>query len=184
MAKLATKTYSEALFELAVEENIVDDLYNEVIAVKDALKENPELSQLMVHPKVSRDEKIKLIEDIFKGKVSDVLCGFLVRIVAADRYNMLDETLDCFVALIKEYKKIGIAYVVTPFELESDKKQLVEQKLLDTTKYETMEMHYSVDPSLIGGMRIRIGDKVVDSSVSTKLMQLSRDLHKIQLKNI
>lgn len=184
MAKLAAKTYSEALFELAIEEDIIDSLYEEVLQVTEALGENPELKSLMVHPKVSRDEKITVIEEIFKGRISNVLCGFLVRIVAADRYEMLDETLDSFISRVKEYKKIGIAYVETPIELDPDKKQLVEQKLLDTTEYTSMEMHYSVDPSLIGGMRIRIGDKVVDSSVSTKLMQLSRQLHKIQLKNI
>jgi len=183
MAKLATKTYSEALFELAIEENIVDSLYEEVLSVKAATRENPELKELMVHPKVVKEEKVKIIEDIFKGKVSDVLCGFLVQIVSAGRYEVLDETLDCFVTQVKEYKKIGVAFVVTPSELSDEKKQLVENRLLETTQYETMEMHYSVDASLIGGMRIRIGDKVVDSSVSTKLMQLSRQLHKIQLKN-
>ena len=183
MAKLATKTYSDALFELAIEENIVDSLYEEVISVKAAIDDNPELKELMVHPKVVKEEKVKIIEDIFKGKVSDVLCGFLVQIVSAGRYEMLDATLDYFIAQVKEYKKIGIAYVVTPTELSDDKKQLVEKRLLETTQYETMEMHFSVDESLIGGMRIRIGDKIVDSSVSTKLMQLSRQLHKIQLKN-
>jgi len=183
MAKLATKTYSDALFELAIEENIVDDLFEEVLSVKEAISENPELKELMVHPKVVKEEKVQIIEGIFKGKVSDVLCGFLVQIVSAGRYEMLDDTLEYFVAQVKEYKKIGIAYVVTPKELADDKKQLVEKRLLETTAYETMEMHYSIDESLIGGMRIRIGDKVVDSSVSTKLMQLSRQLHKIQLKN-
>ena len=183
MAKLATKTYSDALFELAIEENIIDSLYEEVLSVQTALKDNPQLKELMIHPKVVKEEKVKIIEDIFKGKVSNELCGFLVQVVSAGRYEMLDDILDYFVIQVKEYKKIGIAYVVTPTELSDEKKQLVEKRLLDTTDYETMEMHYSVDASLIGGMRIRIGDKVVDSSVSTKLMHLSRQLHKIQLKN-
>ena len=183
MAKLATKTYSDALFELAIEEGIIDALYEEVLTVQTALRENPELKELMMHPKVIREEKVTIIENIFKDKVSGVLCGFLVRVVSAGRYELLDEILDCFIAEVKEYKKIGIAYVVTPTELGSEQQKKVEQKLLETTSYESMEMHYDVDPSLIGGMQIRIGDKVVDSSVSTKLMQISRQLHKIQLKN-
>lgn len=183
MAKLATKTYSDALFELAVEEGMIDDLYEEVTVVQAALKENPELKELMMHPKVVHEEKISIIENIFKDKVSNIMCGFLVRIVSADRYELLDEILECFIARVKEYKKIGIAYVVTPVELGSEQRKSVEQKLLETTAYETMEMHYDVDPSLIGGMQIRIGDRIVDSSISTKLMQISRQLHKIQLKN-
>ena len=183
MAKLATKTYSDALFELAIEENTVDSLFEEVLAVQAALSDNPELKELMMHPKVVREEKVKIIENIFKGKVSDVLCGFLVRVVSAGRYENLDDILECFISRVKEYKKIGIAYVVTPTVLASEQQKNVEKRLLETTSYETMEMHYEVDPSLIGGMRIRIGDKVVDSSVSTKLFNLSRELHKIQLKN-
>lgn len=183
MAKLATKTYSDALFELAIEENTVDSLFEEVLAVQAALSDNPELKELMMHPKVVREEKVKIIENIFKGKVSDVLCGFLVRVVSAGRYENLDDILECFISRVKEYKKIGIAYVVTPTELAGEQQKNVEKRLLETTSYETMEMHYEVDPSLIGGMRIRIGDKVVDSSVSTKLFNLSRELHKIQLKN-
>lgn len=183
MAKLATKTYSDALFELAIEKDVVDSLYEEVLAVKKALEDNPDLLRLMSHPKIVREEKISLIEDIFKGKVSDLLCGFLVRIVTAGRNEILCDILDYFIAEVKEYKKIGIAYVTTPTLLQSEQKKLVEKRLLETTGYSQMEMHYNVDSSLIGGMRIRIGDKVVDSSVSTKLMQMSRQLHKIQLKN-
>lgn len=183
MAKLAAKTYSDALFELAVEENKVDSLYEEATAVQAVLSDNPELGKLMLHPKIVREEKIRMIEGIFKGRVSDVMCGFLVRVVSAGRYENLKEILENFVTLVKDYKKIGIAYVVTPTELEKAQRENIEKRLLETTGYSTMEMHYDVDKSLIGGMRIRIGDRVVDSSILTKLNSLSRELHKIQLKN-
>ena len=57
----------------------------------------------------------------------------------------------------------------------------VEARLLETTKYVAFEMHYDVDTALIGGMVIRIGDRVVDSSVKTKLYELSRELYNIPL---
>ena len=82
---------------------------------------------------------------------------------------------------VKEEKKIGRADVVTAVELSAEQKAKVEQKLLDTTKYETFEMNYSVDSSLIGGMVIRIGDRVVDSSIKTKLFELTRELRKVQI---
>ena len=65
-----------------------------------------------------------------------------------------------------------------PAKLKKD----VENRLLETTRYVKFEMHYAVDPALIGGMIIRIGDRVVDSSVRTKLYDLTRELSKIQLK--
>ena len=57
----------------------------------------------------------------------------------------------------------------------------IERRLLDTTSYTKMEMNYLLDKSLIGGMVIRIGDRVVDSSISTKLNELQKELLKVQL---
>ena len=81
-----------------------------------------------------------------------------------------------FSNLVKEEKKIGKADVTTAIVLTQAQKEKVEKKLLETTKYETFEMCYHVDETLIGGMVIRIGDRVVDSSIKTKLYDLSRQL--------
>ena len=78
-------------------------------------------------------------------------------------------------------RRIGSARVVTTIELSEEQKEKVEQKLLKTTSYEQFEMNYEVDASLIGGMVIRIGDRIVDSSIRTKLYELSKNLRKIQL---
>ena len=87
-----------------------------------------------------------------------------------------------FIDEVKEYKNIGTAYVTSAMELSDAQKAAVEKRLLETTKYVKFEMHYDVDSELIGGMVIRIGDRVVDSSVRTKLYDLTRELSKIQLK--
>jgi len=67
--------------------------------------------------------------------------------------------------------------------VEPDKaaKEKILKRLLETTDYQEFEIHYSVDESLIGGMVIRIGDRVVDSSIKHKLLELSRQLQKIDL---
>ena len=59
----------------------------------------------------------------------------------------------------------------------------VEKRLLATTSYVKFIMNYNVDPSLIGGMIIQIGDRVVDSSIKTKLNEMEKDLSQIQLAN-
>ena len=69
-----------------------------------------------------------------------------------------------------------MAYVTSATELSDACKKEIEAKLLGTTSYKTMEIHYSVDKSLIGGLVIRIGDRVVDSSIKTKLEDLKRAL--------
>lgn len=80
------------------------------------------------------------------------------------------------ISRIKEYKNIGIAYVTSAFELSAAQKKEIEEKLLNTTGYAEMEMHYSTDAALIGGLVIRIDDRVVDSSVKRQLERMSTAL--------
>ena len=182
MAKLVSKTYGDALFELALEEKKVDSLLDEVKAIMTVLAENQDLSKLMNHPKISKEEKVTLVEDIFKGRISMELCGLMRMLVQKGHYQEFDSVLEYFINCVKEYKNIGTAYVTSAMELTKAQKQAVEKRLLETTKYVEFEMNYSVDADLIGGMVIRIGDRVVDSSIKTKLYDLTRELTKIQLK--
>ena len=181
MAKLVSKTYGDALFELAVEEGKIDELFEEVNLLKSILNDNPQFSQLMNHPKVDKDEKKAVMESVFRGRVSDEITGFLDIIISNNRYSEIFTVLDYFIKQVKEYKHIGSATVTTPLPLDDNQKASVEKKLLETTAYSSMEMNYIIDESLIGGKIIRIGDKVVDSSIKTKLNDLTKELQKIQL---
>ncbi len=182
MAKLVSKTYGDALFEVAVESGRLDDYWEESKSVRAALSESPDLFKLMAHPKIVKEEKVALIEGIFSGKVSGELVGLIRMIVEKGHFEEMGDVLDYFDGRVKEYKNIGTAFVSSAAELSAAQKSAVEKRLLETTRYVKFEMHYSVDPALIGGMVIRIGDRVVDSSVRTKIRELTRELSKIQLK--
>lgn len=182
MAKLVSKTYGDALFEVAQESGNLDGYLEEVKAVKAAMDENPELFKLMTHPKIVKEEKIKVIEDIFSDKVSAELVGLMRMIVDKGHFAQMTDVLDYFIDRVKEDKSIGTAYVTSAVKLSEKQQAAVEKRLLETTKYVRFEMNYVVDPALIGGMVIRIGDRVVDSSIRTKLSALTRELSKIQLK--
>ena len=181
MAKLISKTYGDALFELALEENKLDEIAADVDTLTVALKENTELSKFMNHPKIEKTEKCQVMNNILKGNVADEITGFFNIIIAKDRYNEIQSILEYFSNCVKEYKNIGSAHVLTAAPLNDDQKTAVEKRLLETTQYEQVEITYQVDESLIGGMVIRIGDRVVDSSIKTKLYELTKDLSKIQL---
>lgn len=181
MAKLAAKTYGDSLFELALEEEKVELFLEEAGFVLQVLTENEDLVKLMTHPKISKEEKEKVVENIFKSNISDEMTGFLVIVIKKGRFKEMKAIISYFIARVKEYKKIGVAFVTTAVELRQEQKEALVKRLLETTEYETMEMNYSVDPSLLGGMTVRIGDRVVDSSIKHKLNDLTRDLLKIQL---
>lgn len=181
MAKLVSKTYGDALFAVALEENRMDEFFEAVKVVAEILRTNDEFGKLMNHPKIMKEDKVKIVEDAFGSQVPKEIVGMMTILVTKGRAEEMLSVFDYFIDLVKEEKKIGIATVTTAVPLSEKQKAKVEQKLLDTTKYETFEMNYSVDASLIGGMVIRIGDRVVDSSIKTKLFELSRELRNVQV---
>ena len=181
MAKLVAKFYGDALFAAALEAGRMDEMYEEICELRKILGENEDLQKLLDNPKIIREEKESVIENIFRGRVSDEIVELMKLMIAKGRYSQIESVFDYVIGLVKEEKKIGIAYVASALPLTGEQKANIIRRLLDTTKYEQFEMNYSVDKSLIGGVVIRIGDRVVDSSIKTKLYELSKDLRKIQV---
>ena len=181
MAKIVSKVYVDALFELALEKQSVTALYEEAEALRKIFRDNGELMQLLTHPKISKEEKEAAVKAIFDGRVSDDMAGFLVLVVDKGRADELDAVLGYFLSVVKEYKKIGVVDVASAVELTDAQKEKLCEKLLATTDYATREVNYRVDAALIGGLVVRIGDRVVDSSIRTKLSQMEKQLQRIQL---
>ncbi|MBE5901208.1 MAG: ATP synthase F1 subunit delta [Lachnospiraceae bacterium] len=182
MAKLISKTYGDALFDVAMESGRLDDFLEEAKAVKELLHENEDLVKLMNHPKVPKEEKVELLENCFSKGISKELLGTLRLMVVKDRTQDFDEVLDYFITRVKDYKNIGLATVTVAMPLTDAQKEKIKQRLLETTDYVEFEINYEVDESLIGGMVIRIKDRVMDSSVKSKIARLQRELSNIQLK--
>ena len=98
MAKLVSKTYGDALFSVALEENRVDAFYEEVQGVKEVLSQNGELQRLMDNPKIIKEDKIKLIEEAFAGHVEKEMIGLMALLISkghsADTCRFLTISLD------------------------------------------------------------------------------------------
>ncbi len=178
MAKQVDTTYGDALFALALEENKIDSLYEEAMALLPVLRENKELLSLLTHPQIDKDQKQKVIENTFAGKADDAITGLFVTMVKKDHGGELLRVLEYYVRRVKKHKNIGLALVTSAVELTSAQKAAIEMKLIETTSYRSIEAGYKVDPSLLGGLVIRIDDRVCDSSLKTKLEKLSRTLAK------
>lgn len=176
MAKQVSKTYGSALFEVAMENQTLDTTLEEVLFVKQTFLENEELGRLLLHPNIEKEEKIKVIESIYKGKVSDEITGLMTMLVTKGHLKDFVPVFDYVIQAIKEEKGIGVAYISSAVELNKEQKGKIEQKLLETTRYQKIEGVYQVDQALIGGLVIRIQDTIVDSSLKTQIANLSKTL--------
>ena len=177
MAKLVSKVYGEALFEVAVDHGNAIRLMNETAELQKILEDNPDFDKLMKHPGIPKQEKLSMVEKVFRGRVSDDLAEFLKIVVTKERYGSLKAIFAYFTELVRESEGMGTAYVSTAVELTKEQKQAVREKLLRTTSYQSFDVY----STLIGGMVIRVGDRVVDSSIRTKLEDMKKQLLNIQL---
>ena len=181
MAKLVSKIYGDALFQTAMEEGRLDEFFAQAKTVKEILGEHGELFKLIDEPKIDREEKQKILETIFGGKIADELTGLFLLLVEKGRFKDTGRVLEYFLLRVKEEKKIGIAKVVSAMELTDGQKTKIEKRLLETTMYVSFEVEYLVNPSPIGGLTIQIGDRIVDGSIRTKLEKLAGVLRNIQV---
>ncbi len=179
MAKLVSKTYGDALFLAAKEADELDSFYEAIQLVVNLLREHSEFGKLLVHPKISKEEKVKVLAETFENRIPKEILGMLILLVGKGHADEMIPACEYFVGLVKQEKKIGEAFVTTAITLSEAQKRKIEQKLLETTGYRALEMQYKVDAALIGGMVIRIGDRVVDSSIKTKLQKLSKELREV-----
>ena len=181
MAKLVSKVYGDALFETAMEKDRIDVLYEEIVSLVPVLEGNPELMALLNNPRIVKEEKVTIIHQVFEGRVEEELMGFLTVVVEKDRQNDLIPIFAYLIQRVKEYKRIGTVSVTSAVELSEEQKARLQEKLLETTDYVMFEMNYQIDSALIGGMVIRIGDRVVDSSIRTRLYEMKKELSQLQM---
>ena len=123
MAKIISKTYGDALFDLCLEMNSLDQIEEEIKAVKEAFSQNAELYRFLNHPKITKEDKVAFVEQVLKDRASDQVTGFLVIIVEKGRYEDMNEIFDYFLAKVREYKKIGVAYVTSATKLSDEQKK-------------------------------------------------------------
>ena len=176
MAKLVSKVYGDAYVSVVSEKNNLIDALEEIKSVKNILLENVEIIELLDSPKMDDEEKVDFIKGIFENHISVDSLGFLLTVIEKKRQAELLPIVDYVIDCIKELLLIGKATITTALELDDAKKERIVDELLKTSHYKSLEVEYVVDNSIIGGIVIRIGDRVVDSSVKTRIEKMRKML--------
>jgi F-type H+-transporting ATPase subunit delta len=176
MEELVVKRYGQALFEIVKESDDFDTYEEQIRQMHTILKQEPEFIDVLCHPKVSSDEKIQLIERVFGEKVQQDLVGFLVLAVNKSRQNNILDILSYTIDTMDEYKGYVKAYVTSAVELTDQNKQDITKKLEEQTKMK-VNLVTQLDHTIIGGIQIRIKDRIVDNSIKTSLHRMSQTVY-------
>lgn len=175
MAELVAGRYGTALFELAVENNRVDAIKEEVINLKNILSEEKEFVELIKHPRISLEARRKMVEDIFEGKISDELLGLIDLTIQKGRQNFLIEIFEDFLSLVNNYYGIAVVSVTSHTALSDAQKQQLIKKLETITKKTVSIVEY-IDETLIGGIVLRMGDRIVDYSIKGMIGKMTKQM--------
>ena len=134
-----SKVYGDALFVAAKDLAAIDQAYEEVTALRDIFAENMDLRKILNSPKISREEKAQIIHTIFEHQVSDMLMGFLITVVNKGRQAEFERIFSYFISIVKEYKGIGVASVVSAMPLTKSQEEEIEKTVVIDKAYNDNE---------------------------------------------
>ncbi len=176
---LAVKRYSRSLLEVCYEENCLDEVYEQFKLLYEQLKGDKEFERLITESFLSSDEKKDIFEKVLKdGNVYFI--NFLKTLADRNRLDEIEEMFLDFEHGYKEKNNILEAEAVTAVAMTEEQTEEVRKALGE--KYgKTIALKTSVDPSIIGGMVLYIGNKMLDASVKAKFEGLKKHLKTIEL---
>ena len=169
----ATIRYAKSLISISKEQNSLETSFNDMLLVSSVCSSNKDFVNLLKTPIVKTDLKIKILNELLAKSISDLTLSFIILIAKKKREILLPEIAECFIALYKNNKNIKEVSVVTAKPLDDDLRKEV-MSYIQKQSNSKIELKEIIDESLIGGAIIRMDDKQLDASISSKLKSLKQ----------
>lgn len=167
------KRYAQAVFKIALENKDMDTWQSDLRKIA-RLAENPSIVALLESPKFRFEDKTKLVSERI-GDISPLAMGLVSVLVAKGRLNMASDIVDDYERLRDSYLGIEQAEVTTAVPLDEAEKLMVGERLGEIFGKKIV-VNSRVDSSLLGGMIVRVDDKLMDGSTRSKLETLKKEL--------
>jgi len=169
------KRYAQALFSTAQRHDVIPSVEDDLAAIANLLKNDPAFRDFLFSPKVSRDDKTKIIEKLFSDRVT-ILTMYLLRLLLTKRRETEIEGIrEEYEALRRGHAKAVLVTFSSAEELPDDqRKKLVEKTKKLTGR--TVEPSFVVEPALMGGVKIEYEDFMLDGTIRGNLEKLRERL--------
>lgn len=167
--------YAESLFDLAKEENKVTQYLDDIKLVGEVLDSDPQIVQFFNHVLIENDKKIQLLDQSFKGNVDQYVLNFLKLLVQSRRICYIDDIVKSYINLSNQYLGIEEGMIYTPYELTDQQIQDIE-KAISQKENKKVTLKVSIDPSLLGGIKVQIANRIYDGTIKNKVEMLKKEL--------
>ena len=165
----AARRYADAAFETGRADGTLETWERDLATLRDALGDE-QVRRLVEHPAVAFADKEKVLRRVVTG-VSDEPLALALLMVRRGRPGAIDAMVERFGELVRRERGISLAEVRTALPLDDEQRAAIAQRLRVLTG-DRVEMNEKVDESLIGGISVRIGDRLYDASVRSRLERL------------
>jgi len=171
------KSYAEALFQVARAEEMIDRVEDELTRLNKSLDSNAELREFLSNPQIALDGKKSALSQIFGEKISPITLHWINMVVDQGRQRRLPVIIEAFLTLAQESREKVTAEVITSIPLSEDLAKRLERELSKITKKRVF-LKPMVDDSILGGVIVKIENKVIDGSVKHRLEEIKNEMIK------
>ena len=180
MAELTSMIYAESLLDVTEEKGTTEQVKAELEDLAKMFRENEDLHAYFVSPKINKEQKKEILKGLLADRISPETMNLLY--VLLDKRRAME-----FQGVVKQFDKLvqaknnevaGVVYLAKPCSDEMFQK--IEAKLSEVTG-KNLKLSVVIDPDLIGGIKVKIGDQIVDNTVATKLKDLKGSIDSTKL---
>ena len=164
--------YASALYDLASEKKCIDEILNDIDTVEKVMKESSELRKVIRSPLVNSEEKLNILLKIFGGlSFNDLTTTFLKVLDNNKRISNISSIILKFKKINSEKRGDIAANVTSANELSEDEKNNITNQLKNTLG-QKLSLNFDVDKDIIGGLIVKVGSKMIDTSIANKINKL------------
>ena len=167
----ASKIYANALIDLGTFDETLKDLN----VISEICSNSIDLVQVLENPTISVETKYELIDEVFSKDISEKTRNFLKILVEKKRFNEFEKIKNAYLEDLDDIKNIKRVNVVSAIDLSDNKKQEIVEKL-KTKLQKDIIANWHTDKTIIAGLVIKVDDNVIDTSLSNKLKNLSKNI--------
>lgn len=173
---LVEKRYAEALVEMNIEKGEFYEMIEDFHLITLTYNENEDFRNFLLNPRISAAEKQKLIDDLFKERVKKEMLNYVKLLIEKGRIKFLPGIYSEYVKYADKFMNTLNITIISASPLDDEHVEAIKEKYKKQYKSAHVKANIEIDKNILGGLKIRIGDKLTDYSVKGRLDSLRKEL--------
>lgn len=171
--RLASR-YAKSLIDLAIERGQLEAVYADMVWLQSACKSSRDFVNLLRSPIIKGETKQKIVQAVIGGRLGELSSAFIRLLISKARESNLPEITTAAIDLYKVHHKIQTVQLTTATPASESLRSAIVEQLKKSAGFEKIELDEKVDPALIGGFVLQVGDQLVDASIAYDLRAIAK----------